>query len=302
MHNINFDTEYSLVIHFRQGGGGHFLSSLLGLSDDVYLQNNELAMQQLNGNMSSQQKLDMMVNSIKDVTDAWTDFGVSHDKLFGFKDWEVGILLPALKRDPTVWRFHQDIEPLSHTSKYLVHISHPGTQLFNRLEVWPNSKLIVLTDTREFIKAIGRQYYIERTPYVRDQCIKYWNTIRGPSWPIEPPREIEDIAKLPDFVQDELYNVFNGEIERYVTSWNLEEYELQLIKDTVKQDTFYVSAMDFMDADKILETTKHLYSWLGLKDYKAEMCEQLLSAWYNKLLETAPIQRFDGIKDHRYEQ
>lgn len=302
MNNINFDTEHSLIVHYRQGGGGHFICSLLTLSDDVYLQNNALAIKQLNGDISSLDKFEMQVNSINSVTDTWTDFGVSHEKMFGMRNYEICFTYPELKHDSTVWRFHKDIETLSYSNKYMVHTSHPGPELFVRLEVWPNSKLLVLTDTREFIRAIGRQYYIERTPFVRDQCLKYWEIIRGPEWPVEPPREIEDIAKLPDFIQDELYNVFGGEIERYLTSWNMEEYEMSLIEEQVTQDKFFMSAMDFMDKHKTLQTTQKLYNWLGLTDYNEAMCSQLYDVWFNKVKETAPTQLFGGVQRGTNEQ
>lgn len=295
MHQIDFNTSKSLIIHYRRGGGGHFVGAALGLSNNVLLQNNELAIKQLNGTLTPLDKLDMLVNNISQVTDTWTDFGLSDDKMYGIDRNEMHLLYTALKEDPTVWRFFNNIGEITNSGKYIIHTSHPGPEIFRRLEVWPNSKVLVITNTREFIREVGRAYYIEQSPLVRDRCKQYWDIVRGADWPVDPPRELEDVADLPDFVKDELYNTFNGEIDRYLTSWHMEDHDEALIRSQVN-DVFYLSALELLDTDATVNVVKDIYKWMGLTDFDSNMCKTLHTTWLTKLKETAPKQIKGGVE------
>jgi hypothetical protein len=59
-----------------------------------------------------------------------------------------------------------------------------------------------------------------------DQILSMWNSIRGPSWPINPPETLEELYQLPHGIQTELNDFFNC-FDKLQHSFEFQEQLLQ---------------------------------------------------------------------------
>jgi len=213
---INREYDKIIILCYPEGAGGNFLINCLSLSDQCVLRDAKLAEQQLIVGTSAKEKLDYFQTQI-DIskrTNRWNDLGLGCDNLFGVES------LSYLESYPEIIekKFNYVIPQLINQQKYLFIVAH-STQYFNACyEFWPNARAIFLTDYHDFVQQ--RNYLGAEN---KTKLTDYWNTVKGPDWPIAPPTTNKEFMLLPHAIQKELIDNFHGEIFRWVDSSVLQE-------------------------------------------------------------------------------
>jgi len=200
-------------MHYPYGAGGNFLINCLSLTDQCVLRNSVLAEQQLDQNFGTQKKIDYLQHQLEKslVDNKWQDLGLGDMQLFGIDHRIYQSEYPELIE----FRFSSVIRRLIKKQKYLFLNSHSTQVLKAQMEFWTNSKVIFFQNYHSFVQERG---------YSSDQLfttnhvflIDYWNKIKGPEWPSQPPVTLDEFSRLPDSIQIELQQDFHGEIFRWL--------------------------------------------------------------------------------------
>ena len=84
--------------------------------------------------------------------------------------------------------------------------------------VWPNAQLIVFENYDQFLKHNRPESVdnpiVNYSDTLQQQLLKYWKSIRDPSWPELPPTTVNELNLLPTYIVEEINQTFL-EIYRY---------------------------------------------------------------------------------------
>ena len=220
------DYENCTIIAYPPKAGGKFLANCLALNEHAVFQDAKLAQLQLNKSFSVQDKIHYLDKKLQEakIKKEWRDLDLGHGQLFGidveiynehfheiiYKKINTGVILNCIQKKLQLFA---DVHSL-------------GT-LDNMQKFWGiNGKTIIFTNYRKFVdersKESAHGEYID--------LLQYWNTIRGGSWPNDPPKNHSQLTQLPGYIQDELKNVFYNEITRFFSY--IEDYDLLWTKKT----------------------------------------------------------------------
>lgn len=198
---INYDTHHLVIVCYPGYAGGKFLINCLGLSDRAVLQDQELARKQLDGQLATEEKLNLLEQRLAETQEEWLDLNLGCVQLFGAS--------PLTQFD----NFNPVIDRLSNSNKYFFMVLHDAKQLDRYLTVWPNAKVIILNNSAEFIKSRNKKEYTGWELYEHPKCDFYWDC----SWFLDyslvaaKMQNLYDVLMLPD------YN--NLTILRYYVAW-----------------------------------------------------------------------------------
>jgi len=139
MH-YNQNSNSSVLIMYPPGAGGKFLTNCLALSNQAYLQHKDLIRQQLDGNLSPVDKLNYLesVLNLHAITKSWNDFDVGERQMYFGNRWS--------GPDPT-----PEIVAISNGPGLFFHGCHDMEVYQQSNVLWPNSKKIYFTNTKNFI-------------------------------------------------------------------------------------------------------------------------------------------------------
>lgn len=277
---INKNTDRLVIAFYPVGSGGKFLMNCLGLSDQFVLQEQSLAEEQLTGKLTSNHKLELLLERLDQVNDHWNDLNLGCWQLFGdisYKDTTIDFY--DIERHG---KFFPIIRKLSNSDVYFSSVAHNFFQLKNTLHHWPNAKVIRLINPEEF-----------KNKYKRIYRKNFWNDIRGKDWPMQAPETVEQYFQLPEFVKKELatYRSAGAEIIRQLL-WESDKKQLDLENQKFFDHT--LSSCSFLyqwDVDWYLEETstvkelKKLYEILDLHDFNENYISTFYQAYTKKLLE-----------------
>ena len=73
---INFETNNLIIVAYPRMAGGKFLMNCLALSNKAVLQNEIYATKDLNGMLTSSDKINILRNRIKITNKVWVDLGM----------------------------------------------------------------------------------------------------------------------------------------------------------------------------------------------------------------------------------
>lgn len=205
------DRNYNniVILCYPEGAGGNFLINCLSLNNSGVLRNAALAEQQLNSGFSVSEKIKYLTSQL-DLTASrkqWNDLGLGCFELYGFKNVEY------LNHDGSIDnKFNNVVLRLMQNQKYLFIIAHSIQYLDAYYDFWPNAKTIFLIDYYKFVQDRGGyKQSINRLQELND----YWNVVKGPDWPSNPPLNQHEFLQLDRSVQDELTDQFNKEIFKW---------------------------------------------------------------------------------------
>lgn len=156
--------------------------------------------------------------------------------------------------------------------------SHGKAHLGAQLKVWPNAQVIKLVNYEKFIDTYRKIYRpIVYTQEVwNSQLDQHWEDVRGPDWPVDPPRSMSEYDQLPNFVKLELTEVFGG-----------------IIFDRIKQEEDHITELmhceqrlesaipwnvdNIFNYKQFIKELAELYAMLNLEEFD----EQLIHKYYN---------------------
>lgn len=178
---INFETENLIVFGYTGWAGGKFLINCLGLSDDAVLQDAEIAEQQLNGNLDSNDKATIIFDKLSKTT-VWNDLGMGCGQLFKISNERY-----LEKNNFEKFDFHSVIEKLSNGNKKFFIVAHDYRYYNQYLKLWKNAKIIVINNSTKF---------------------KKWrvnNTIMADTWDIATTNNWYPVKNVLQFINNDVY-------------------------------------------------------------------------------------------------
>lgn len=270
---INYNTPNLIIACYPPGAGGKFLLNCLGLSQGVVLQDQMLATKQLNGELSSDDKFELLIDRLeytKNVEKQWTDLNLGCCRLFGknYKDIDITNITNDI------------ILRLSYSDTMFPVVGHSLTTTFNLSKLWPNAKILQLVNETNFIKTIRPYDYPDTVRWHRENIPNLWtcwDNIRDESWQKFPPMTVAEYYSLPSFIIDEDHCVHNDVILKEVIEY--EAGQIKLTHDKVEWNCDW-----FLDSDIFLQQIKNLYSHFNLKDLQQDKLSMFRKKWLECLI------------------
>jgi hypothetical protein len=278
--NINFDTPNIIIACYDIGAGGKMILNSLGLSDEVTLQDLELAEQQLNNNLSQQDKFKILCDRLQNTTKVWNDLDLGCKYLFGINSEEYQKNFCFIKES---FKFSPIISKLSNSNLRFCLVNHHYPILKNKITVWPNATLIFFDNEKEFVNRRARKKRIDQRLQL------FWNNVRGPDWPMDPPNSIEEVENLEPFIQKELTEQFNDEIRLYYVDTNtkakIKQAEQQIRQKFMHSNpTLVWDCCWSLDTDLFLTNMEIFYKRLGLTNFNPDYLAQFHALWLEKIM------------------
>ena len=266
MLKINFQTSNIIVAHYFRGGGGKFILNCLGLSQNVVLQDEHLAEQQLSGNLSADDKHKLLLTRITDTVNKWEDLGLGCKRLFGVFDFNTD----NLQLNPV-------ISTLSDSDFKFCVVAHDYEDLYWVLKTWPKATIIQFQNERNFIK----KYRSGSEWDIPEYLDIFWQNIRGAEWPEHAPTNLTLYKQLPKFIQNEITKVHGNEIlKHYAELDSCEAIDKKLIAE------HHYCIWDcnwFLDEATTIKQIQELYKKLNLDDLNLDLVTSFYRAWIYKL-------------------
>jgi hypothetical protein len=277
------DREYNkvIVLCYPQGAGGNFLINCLSLSDQCVLRDAILAEQQLSVGIDVEKKLIYLQSQLATSkrTGLWNDLALGCANLFGIPG------LAYLEKYPEIIQkqFNYVIPQLIKQQKYLFIIAHSTQYLDAYCKFWTNARVIFMTEYHEFVQ---RRYMRKKNP--SPMLLDYWNTVKGPNWPVYPPMTNKEFLLLPKLVQTELVDNFHSEIFKWIDIDN-EQQELYncTVNNYIKQMgncafEWNVSTNFSGNQERFLETLDRCSTWAGIN---IEAADNDITEYYKNWLD-----------------
>lgn len=203
--------ERVVIFCYPNGAGGKFLNNCLALNDQFVFSNHMLASQQLQGTFTVKNKvayLDTKLNESRSQK-TWNDLKLGCVQLTGLREDDY------LKNYPEILslRLNHTLQKIINANLWFGIVAHTTFGLEATLRFWPNAKVILFTNSENFLTARGQfdqnkdQWFIPR--------LNYWNVIKGADWPEVAPSNTEQFNLLDDFIKQELTDIHQGEIFQY---------------------------------------------------------------------------------------
>lgn len=129
---INFKTKDAVLVCYAEQSGGKFLINCLGLSSQVLLQDADLAVQQLSGNLTQHDKFELLLQRIQQTKEQnyWNDLGLGDRRLSS----------PSL------------LAQISNTNYKFCFTACFVNELVMLKRVWPQSQVINFVNELDFIQ------------------------------------------------------------------------------------------------------------------------------------------------------
>ena len=169
---INFDYDKLIILKYLFGGGGVFLQSCLGLSDDAVFKQKDLAQMQLDGKLSVEKKLKYLLLATKQQSEKkiWDDWGFKYyfpppeENYTLLKKYKLGSILTSRGA-----RIHINIMKLEEirncidNNKFIFLGLHEDQVFISALHRWKNSKVIIFKNEQKFssTRVLGKYFNID---------------------------------------------------------------------------------------------------------------------------------------------
>jgi hypothetical protein len=216
--SVNFNTSNLIIFQYPTGAGGKFVAACCGLSSGMVLSQETLAIKQLNGMLSSNDKFNLLTRSISNLK-RWNDFGLGCNELFG-------VAVDNYDKIPNCMlnlRFKPVVETLSYSDLKFPVVAHTPYVCKLGTNKWPNARVVQFNNNREFYKMFrpDQIHYDEQAPLDISNDIFNWDqqAVLGQDSFLVQIKELYKWLELPDFdskLVTEFYNVYIASITQLV--------------------------------------------------------------------------------------
>ena len=262
-----FHSDKLIVLYYHSGAGGKFLANCLGLSSKCVLQHANLAQQQLDGELSPDQKFDLIMSRL-DCSMSWNDLGLGDSQYFG----------KSLDQIVDQSQLGFVCKEVCNQNLFFVACFHDIEAVNITIKKWPNAKIIHFANDLKFLTK-------HRTSYL-NQLSEYWQLVKGPEWPSTSPGSMKEVSQLPVFVQYELKNLFKNQIYNKV-ELTTEEFALLIEQDNPILEW---NCDWYLDVESTVKSIEYLYKFLGLSDFNPDWIRLYWSKWIEKITSVDPIR------------
>jgi len=276
--DINYNSDKIICVLYPEYMGGNFIINTLGLSQSATLPHQDLAREQLDGTVTSEDKIQFLLDSMANMQTRWNDLQINpsmhffghHQLLYPDCSREV---LAKMPYNTTIKRLSQEN---THYFCYNVHSSREAQRF---LEIWPNARIIVINEFQKFLEWRGS--------FISTNLRKTWNNIRGEAWPKTYPRSLVD---LDADILNELQTSFKEELYLFLQSSEFEKAWavewIEKVNDFISdKDVIVWNSDNFFSAEKTCDGINNIYLQLGLKDFNRDYVFDYYTSWINKVKE-----------------
>jgi hypothetical protein len=261
IRRINSQCQNVVIAFYPKNAGGKFLLNCMALSDGFVLQCQNLAEQQMCGELTARKKLDLLLCRLKETKDRWNDLELGCAQLWGDtsfqRDARPGFSLSRCKLFPVIAK-------LSWSHLYFPMIIHDLPTLEIAVQSWPNCRILVLENSESFV-----------AQYRPLKMLRTWQQLRGAGWPEQVPTTLDQYYDLPEFVQRELENFQVSNLLLQSLLWEKDQLalfqdhreRLQTVLDKHRHEKWNVNW--YLDRDVFCEAIKKLYESYNLEDFVA---------------------------------
>lgn len=269
--------NYANINHvlYPSNAGGKFLINCLSLNNRAVFQDQKLAQQQLNGNFTINDKQDYIYRHLElaKQTGKWTDLALGANQLFNIRyDVYINTFVEIVKKklDTPV------IQNCIANNLHLFTTVHDFIMLEHMLNIWPNGKLIVFKNYKNFVdKRLN-------CTDVKDK----WDQIKGEDWP-SVPDNIDSYNQLPKYIRNEIYKDFNNVIydlllrQETDVLWHIYMKKLSKTMDLFEFDVEYA----YGNSENFYKTYVQVCNYLDLPTTE----QIIIDRYYNEWKETINI-------------
>ena len=176
------------VFCYPEYAGGKFLINSLGLSNDSLFQSFELAKKQLRGEFSPKDKINYIVKNIC-FSRVWGDIGLGDKSLSEFSNHN----------------------PLPKENIFFT--AHNITELSTLLKKYTNANIIILSNTKEFIKRRNNNSYVNEQNSI-------WSTFKkGNKSPLAPTNKTTHSVLFPSLIEKQFFDYTSNKTNN-ISYWN----------------------------------------------------------------------------------
>jgi len=219
---LNFDYDKVIIVKYLIGGGGVFLQSCLGLSDDVVFKQKDLAQMQLDGKLSVEKKLKYLLLATKQQSERqiWVDWGFGRGSFWGVN----GEYYLECEKEYISHMYNPIISKCIDNNKFIFQTVGKDEILIAMLRYWKNSKVIIFKNEQKFssTRVLGKYFNIDSFSSVTKLQLEQ-SQINNLSyewdcdWYFSRDRTIGEIEKLYDSFK---LSGFNSEvISEFYEAW-----------------------------------------------------------------------------------
>jgi hypothetical protein len=255
-----------IVVCYPPFAGGKFLINSLGISASAYFQDIDLVSLQEKGKFNTKDKFAFLISAIKNISSEWRDLELGCDKLLGLssKDFnnysrsEILNLLPKI---------------LLSSHKFYFLVVHSSMELEAVLNVYDNPKIILFTETDQFIK--------DRLN-ITSKLYSYWKKVATVGWPDTPPQSVDEYIKLPKQIYNNLEITHSNEIYKMIM--NHDEGTTQEFQEILKgMDIEIWNTNWYFSKRETLRQLNKLYDRFELSPVDTKYLSQYYDKWIQKL-------------------
>lgn len=276
IRDINDQTSRIVTVCYPGGSGGKFLMNCIGLSRHAVLQDATLAATQLQGNLTVQEKHQLLLQRIQDSKQHWNDLGLGCIQLFHDANYSNKPILHT-----RFFQFDPVIHDLSWADHYFFLASNSAIQLRGQLEIWRRARVIMFDNAQQFLQTV-------RTKYLHP-FMATWQRTRGESWPLWPPSTLEEYEKLSPLIKQELTLMRVSTQLRSMLLWQKDRLALEAENQRILSEICTAhwhhkwNCNQYLDRDSFLSGITCLYEALELDDFNPDLILTFYDAWINQV-------------------
>jgi len=237
---IDYPNNYPnmVIVCYPSYAGAKFLINCLGLGPESVFQHQQLAQQQIDGQFDYSDKIRYLHNQldITEQTQVWNDLGLGSPQLLGINTED----FVTQYHEILAYQITPVVNEIIRNNLNMFMITHSTVWLDAYLKFWPRARVIFFSNYKSFrnsrqqASTVPQQLqsdggYRSRAgewvflPKILPILTDYWNTVRGPDWPTEPPTNFQEFEMLPEFVQHELRHQFKNYIVQFFNYQDLQD-------------------------------------------------------------------------------
>jgi len=270
---INFNTDKIIIVVYPNGAGGKFLINCLGLSDDCVFQSAELAVRQLCGKFTQQDKIAYLLDKLNNTTEKWDDLDLHTPYLFGINSSEY-----MIKHINDI-NFNRCIEPLINLNQhYLFITAHQYALVEACITGWPNARIILFENTEKFVS--------ERCIRRPNKFFNIWVEIRKDNWPKLIPNTFDGLEKLPPAILTNLksnFAEFYSSYVEYLTELYPSHQTVINFKNNFSEKIILWNTNWYFSEKDTVREVGNLYVNLNLNNFNSTFITDYYHAWLNKI-------------------
>lgn len=264
---MNLDCKNIFIIYYPPGAGGKFIINCLALTNDVVLQDEVLAKEDLSGNLTIRNKFDLLRNRLeKEDAYNWKDLELGDIQLFG-------IGLPQFNKRYFLNKkiISSAVTQLSYSDKIFFNVCHSIQQLEVSKNIFKNAKVIQLINASAVVDRRKRNYKVQNE-FKLDYYHK-WKTIKGVNWG-EAPTSLEELYARQEY--DEIKNNFPELLFSIIKCFEIEKIKSEIVGD------YLWDCNNFLDETSFIKAIKKLASDIGISEPNMIYTKELYNIWFTK--------------------